>query len=78
MGEEAGAVNIDLTGVEKKLEKLTEVFSGDEKTIIKDIAIKIFTNTSFDTGKAPYQIAQDSVAYAMTLVDVLKKKGVIE
>lgn len=81
-GAGGAVVNIDLTGVENKLDTMAATFdtmvatmSMNEKRLTREIAAQIFANTSFDTGTSPYQIASNSISRAMVLVDALKSKN---
>ena len=84
MGEEGAAAgvtvvnNIDLSTVESELKNLNKVLSGDEKTMIKNIAITLYCNINFDeTKKSAYQLANDSIGRAIILVDSFKKNNII-
>ena len=83
MGEEegavaGGAVSIDLSTVESELKNLNQVLSGDEKTMIKNIAINLYCNVNFDeANKSAYQIANDAISRAIILVDSFKKNNII-
>ena len=83
MGEEEGAVaggtvSIDLSTVESELKNLHKVLSGDEKTMIKNIAITLYCNINFDNAKkSAYQLANDSIGRAIILVDSFKKNKII-
>lgn len=75
MGEDTGAgttVNIDLSGTEEALKKIADALSGDEKTLLKDIAIRLYANSEFDkSGKSAQQLANDAVERAMILMSKL-------
>jgi len=84
MGEEGAAVgatvvnNIDFSTVESELKNLNKVLSGDEKTMIKNIAITLYCNINFDESKkSAYQIANDAISRAIILVDSFKKNKII-
>ena len=86
MGEEGGGAatgvtvvnNIDLSTVESELKNLSKVLSGDEKTMIKNIAITLYCNINFDEAKkSAYQLANDSIGRAIILVDSFKKNNII-
>ena len=84
MGEEGTAAgvtvvnNIDLSTVESELKNLSKVLSGDEKTMIKNIAITLYCNINFDEAKkSAYQLANDSIGRAIILVDSFKKNNII-
>lgn len=84
MGEEGTAAgvtvvnNIDLSTVESELKNLSKVLSGDEKTMIKNIAITLYCNINFDEAKkSAYQLANDSIGRAIILVDSFKKNKII-
>ena len=84
MGEEGAAAgvtvvnNIDLSTVESELKNLSKVLSGDEKTMIKNIAITLYCNINFDEAKkSAYQLANDSIGRAIILVDSFKKNKII-
>ena len=86
MGEEGGGAatgvtvvnNIDLSTVESELKNLSKVLSGDEKTMIKNIAITLYCNINFDEAKkSAYQLANDSIGRAIILVDSFKKNKII-
>ena len=52
--------------------------SGDEKTMIKNIAITLYCNINFDEAKkSAYQLANDSIGRAIILVDSFKKNNII-
>ena len=70
--------NIDLSTVESELKNLNKVLSGDEKTMIKNIAITLYCNINFDEAKkSPYQLANDSIGRAIILVDSFKKNNIM-
>ena len=70
--------NIDLSTVESELKNLSKVLSGDEKTMIKNIAITLYCNINFDEAKkSAYQLANDSIGRAIILVDSFKKNNII-
>ena len=75
MGEEAGAgavVNIDLSGTEAALSKIADTLSGDEKKMLKDIAIRLYANSDFDhTSKSASQLADIAIERAMILISKL-------
>ena len=86
MGEEGGGAatgvtvvnNIDLSTVESELKNLSKVLSGDEKTMIKNIAITLYCNINFDEAKkSAYQLANDSIGRAIILVDSFKKNKIM-
>ena len=70
--------NIDLSTVESELKNLSKVLSGDEKTMIKNIAITLYCNINFDEAKkSAYQLANDSIGRAIILVDSFKKNNIM-
>ena len=70
--------NIDLSTVESELKNLNKVLSGDEKTMIKNIAITLYCNINFDeANKSAYQLAKDSIGRAIILVDSFKKNKIM-
>lgn len=70
--------NIDLSTVESELKNLSKVLSGDEKTMIKNIAITLYCNINFDeANKSAYQLANDSIGRAIILVDSFKKNKIM-
>ena len=75
MGEDAAAgavVNIDLSGTEAALSKIADALSGDEKKMLKDIAIRLYANSEFDkSGKSAQQLANDAIERAMILISKL-------
>ena len=72
-GATAPVVNIDLSGTEEALTKIADALSGDEKTLIKDIAIKLYANSKFDEGKSAQQLANDAIERALVLISKLPK-----
>lgn len=85
MGEEATGglapqvtVNFDIDKLSNKIDELSKILSGDKNTVIKDIAIKLYANTNFESvGKSPYQVAQDAVGKAQTLVSVFESNNLL-
>ena len=80
---EAGAaqvtVNFDLDSLNNKLDDVVKSLSKDNKAIIRDCAITLFTNTNFDNNsKNPHQIAGDCVNRALILAQVLKNENLID
>ena len=72
-GAAAPVVNIDLSGTEEALTKIADALSGDEKTLVKDIAIKLYANSKFDEGKSAQQLAIDAIERALILISKLPK-----
>jgi hypothetical protein len=74
--EETGSttVNIDLSGTENALNKIVETLSGDEKTMLKEIAIRLYANSDFEhTSKSAAQLADVAIERAMILASKLPK-----
>jgi len=70
-GEGNATVNIDLNPLVAALKK-------DDKQLVRDCAITLYTNTNFDHNeKSNFQIAQESVDRAVIMISELKKRGII-
>lgn len=50
----------------------------NDKQLVRDCAITLYTNTNFDQNeKSSFQIAQESVDRAVIMISELKKRGII-
>ena len=74
-----GGVNIDTSGIVSSLNKVAEALTPANKTIIRDCAIRLFSNTNFDNNsKSPIQIAKDCVSRALILAKEMQSQGLLE
>lgn len=74
-----GGGGTDMTETNAKLEEIAKALSGDEKTIVKDVAIRLFSNTEFNiSGISAQQAANNAVERALVLVSKLKQYKYIE
>ena len=74
-----GGGGTDMTETNAKLEEIAKALSGDEKTIVKDLAIRLFANTEFNiSGISAQQAANNAVERALILVSKLKQYKYIE
>ncbi len=70
-----GGSTIDLTKIEKSLEKIADAQSLDEKSIFVDVAKTLYVNTNFESLQmsAP-QIASLCIERAMIFTNLIKEK----
>ena len=82
MDEEASGqttVNIDLSIVNDKLSEITNLLSTDNKAIIRDCALTLYTNTNFYNNEdSPIKIAKDCVARALIIAKELQSQGLLD
>jgi hypothetical protein len=71
-----GGASVDLSGVEQRLQDISDnLGSGDEK-LFTDCALRLFVNCNFDesvTGKSAMQQAQQCIDNALMFVTMMKK-----
>ena len=85
MGEEqnSGAaastsVNIDFKEINEYLKGIGTALTPTNKTIIRNCALTLFTNTNFDSNqKSPIQIAKECVDRALIIANELQKRNLL-
>ena len=74
-----GAAAVDLTELVGELKNIEKGLSKSSKNIIRDIAIKLYTNTNFSASAySPIIIAQQCVQNAMILGKVLQDSNLLD
>jgi len=74
----APVINIDFKEINSYLEGISNAIKPNNKAIIRNCALTLFTNTNFDSSsKSPMQIAKECVARAIIIANELESKNLL-
>lgn len=71
-------INFDINSLNNKLDDLIKSLTPDNKKIIRDCALTLYTNTNFESSnKSPIFIAKDCVDRALILAKELQNRNLL-
>ena len=71
-------VNFDIDSLNDKLDDLIKSLTPDNKKIIRDCALTLYTNTNFESSsKSPIIIAKECVDRALILAKELQNRNLL-